>query len=532
MEFWKLKALTYLSGIWLYRWYALGIAWLCCLLGWGVIAALPDQYKVEAKVYIDADSLMGPLLKGLTVNTDANQQVNIMLKTLITRPNLEQVIHITQPKSVSWTPAQLEKGVEAMEKKMYITYLGTKNYYAFGYIDNKSAYAESVAQTLLSILVDSNIGNKRRDLEGARSFIDSKVTEYEDRLREADKRRADFKTANLDVMGQKGGPTERLDTANSALMQAQREMETAVAKRDSLRAMLATTPPMVPITDPAVLATAAGRQAAGQAGAPPGSPQARLQAAKQGLADMLLKFTDSYPDVIALKKGIAQLETEVKDAKPAPSNQEDAKPQTVPGVSNPIYVELRKKFAEEEMNVAVQRQHLGAAAAELDRTKQLSSKAIDVLSKYSDLDRDYDNMAKTYQQLLTSRESANMSQALDTQTQNVLFRVIEPPQRTQYPTAPNRPLFNSLVLVAGILAGAAGALLLSITSGRFIVSGDISSQFDIPIIGVVTMLRNAADVRRARVSALALAASVALLVFCYAGVIAVLRTSIYTVVGV
>ena len=207
MEFWKVKALTYLSGIWLYRWYALGITWLCCLLGWGVIAALPDQYKVEAKVYIDADSLMGPLLRGLTVNTDPNQQVNIMLKTLITRPNLEQVIHITQPKSVSWTPAQLEKGVEALEKKMYITYLGTKNYYAFGYTDNKSAYAESVAQTLLSILVDSNIGNKRRDLEGARSFIDQKVTEYEDRLREADKRRADYKTANLDVMG--GGRTHR-----------------------------------------------------------------------------------------------------------------------------------------------------------------------------------------------------------------------------------------------------------------------------------------------------------------------------------
>src|SRR6266550_3071769 len=283
MEFWKVKALTYLSGIWLYRWYALGIAWLCCLLGWGVIAALPDQYKVEAKVYIDADSLMGPLLKALTVKTDPNQQVSIMLKTLITRPNLEQVIHITQPKSVSWTPAQLEKAVEALEKKMYITFLGTKNYYAFGYTDNKSAYAESVAQTLLSILVDSNIGTKRRDLEGARSFIDQKVTEYEDRLREADKRRADYKTANLDVMGEKGGPTERLDSANTALLQARREMDAAVARRDSMRAILAPTPQTVPITDAALLASAAGRQAAGQA-AGRGSPQEqRLQQAKQSL---------------------------------------------------------------------------------------------------------------------------------------------------------------------------------------------------------------------------------------------------------
>jgi hypothetical protein len=121
---------------------------------------------------------------------------------------------------------------------------------------------------------------------------------------------------------------------------------------------------------------------------------------------------------------------------------------------------------------------------------------------------------------------------LDTQTQSVLFRVIEPPQRTQYPSAPNRPLFNSLVLAAGILAGAAGAVLLSLTSGRFIVSNDITSQFEIPIIGVVTMLRNATDLRRTRASALALSASLALLLLCFAGVLAVLRTSIYTIVGV
>src|SRR5437773_7472539 len=105
---------------------------------------------------------------------------------------------------------------------------------------------------------------------------------------------------------------------------------------------------------------------------------------------MLLKFTDNYPDVVSLKKTIAQLETEANETKPAPTSQEDSKPPTVPGAPNPIYVELRKRFAEEEMNVAVQNQHLGAATADLESVKQLSSKAIDVMSKYSDLDRDYD----------------------------------------------------------------------------------------------------------------------------------------------
>src|SRR5579863_7390224 len=99
MQHWRTIVLSYLSSILLYRWYGVAVAWVICLAGWAGVAAMPDQYRAEAKVYIDTDNLMDPLLKGLTISIDPAQEIAIMLKTLITRPTLEQVIHLTDPKA-------------------------------------------------------------------------------------------------------------------------------------------------------------------------------------------------------------------------------------------------------------------------------------------------------------------------------------------------------------------------------------------------------------------------------------------------
>src|SRR5579864_2094281 len=152
MQSWKIKILSYLSGIYAYRWYALIVAWAFCLIGWATVATLPDQYSAEAKVYIDADNLMDPLLKGLTVSLDSNQEIAVMLKTLITRPTLEQVIHLTNPNANSLTTSQLELEVQRLQKNISISLLETKNYYAISYVDSNSTTATSVAQALLSIL--------------------------------------------------------------------------------------------------------------------------------------------------------------------------------------------------------------------------------------------------------------------------------------------------------------------------------------------------------------------------------------------
>jgi len=527
MHFWKVQALTYLTGAWSYRWHAVGIAWIICFAGWGAVAALPDQYESEAKVYIDTDSLMTPLLKGIAVSTDSQQQIAMMLKTFISRPNLEQVVRLSDPRGEAYTRGQLEEQVTNLEQKIRVRSLGTRNYYGIAFSDNNSQYAQSVTQSLISILMDSNIGDKRRDIEGARSFLDRQVAEYENRLREADQRRADFKSTNLEILG-RGASSSRLDGANSGVNGARNELAVAIARRDSVQAQLASTPATVPGNDPIFLTRAAREAFGGGEREVRSGPAERLELGKRQLSEMLLKFTDQHPDVIALKKTIAELESQVSPATDPESPDAEAKS---PGVPNPVYVQLKAKFADEETNVAVQRQRLSAATAEIDEAKRSTSKTIDVQTKYAELDRDYGSIERTYQSLLQGRESARMSQAVDDQAQAFAFRVVEPPQRSLRPSGPNRPLFNSLVLLAGFAGGLAAAVSLSLLSGRVNASDDLVAEFGVPVIGVVTKLRKADDRRQIQISAAALSASIALLLICYVGVIGVLNTSIYSVLG-
>jgi polysaccharide chain length determinant protein (PEP-CTERM system associated) len=528
MQQWKIKALTYLSSIFLYRWYALAAAWALCLIGWGVVAAMPDQYQAEAKVYIDTDNLMDPLLKGLTVSIDPAQEIAVMLKTLITRPTLEQVVRLTSPTAAKMTPIELEQKVQDLQNRIAIRGLETRNYYAIGYTDNDAQYATAVTQSLLSIMQDSRVGGTRLDMDSARAFIAKKVQEYEERLRDADKRRADFRAANLDILS-KGVAANRITTADTAYEQARKDLNSATVRRDSVKEQLAALPKEVPMDERMFMTTTVGGvpTEGGMRTETPllSNPVQRLEQAQTTLAELRTRYTDSHPDVVAQKKLITQLEAQLA-AKPDKSSN---RPSVM--VPNPVYSQLQTKLSDEETNVAVARQHVSEAATELSRAKQDASQAIDVQARYDGLERDYGNIQKTYSELLQSREAASLSQARDDQNQGVSFRVLEPPQLPRIPAAPNRLALNSLVLVLGIGGGAAIAVLLALNSGRFFTSEDITAQFGIPLIGVITALPQPFRTRRSRLSAVALSVSVVLLLLGYVGVVTMLRTSIYSVFG-
>ena len=79
-----------LKGIWKYRWYAVSVAWLVATAGWIKVALLPDDYQTTARVFVDTQSILKPLLAGMTSVPNIEQQVSIMSRTLLSRPNVER----------------------------------------------------------------------------------------------------------------------------------------------------------------------------------------------------------------------------------------------------------------------------------------------------------------------------------------------------------------------------------------------------------------------------------------------------------
>jgi uncharacterized protein involved in exopolysaccharide biosynthesis len=110
MNFDRFELLSLISAFWRRRWYLLASAWLVSLLGWAVIVILPDKYESEARVYIDTSSLLGPLLRGIAIANNVEREVAFMQRTLLSRPNLQEVARATDLDLEVTTPIELEEG--------------------------------------------------------------------------------------------------------------------------------------------------------------------------------------------------------------------------------------------------------------------------------------------------------------------------------------------------------------------------------------------------------------------------------------
>ena len=88
----QLKSL--IRGGWKYRWYALAIAWVFSLVGFVVVYKLPDNFQASARVFVDTQSMLKPLLAGMTNVPNVEQQVSIMSRTLLSKPNVERVMRM------------------------------------------------------------------------------------------------------------------------------------------------------------------------------------------------------------------------------------------------------------------------------------------------------------------------------------------------------------------------------------------------------------------------------------------------------
>src|SRR5689334_22232044 len=88
------ELLDHLRGMWHRRWIGLGVAWLAAVVGVAVVYRIPERYEASARVYVDTESILKPLLSGLAIQPNLDQQVALMSRTLISRPNVEKLIRM------------------------------------------------------------------------------------------------------------------------------------------------------------------------------------------------------------------------------------------------------------------------------------------------------------------------------------------------------------------------------------------------------------------------------------------------------
>ena len=498
------QALPYLRQLWRYKWLSIGVAWLVCAIGWPVVAVMPPRYEASTRVYLNADPVLTPLLRGLAVDDNPARQVDYLQRTLLSRANLEQVVKLSdldRKLPQQGDAAVAKQGLfEELARNVSLK-AQTENLITIAYVNRDPMVAKNVVQALLTVFSENAAGRNRNQMENAKRFIDQEIQSYEEQLKAAEKRRAEFREKYADLIPSYDGTLSRLDAGRSRIEQLEIDVADARSRRDSLQGDLNTIPKTVSIDSAGPQVVIAGQ---------PIGYRARLEAARAKLDELRTRFTDQHPDVIAIKKQIRELES-----KAAQDNSGDVTTNRKSDIANPVYEQVRLRLVEAETALVAVERRLKLAQDEQTRLEERAKKTPGVQAQSEDVDRDYMVKKKNFEELVQRREQALMAEAADTKANKIEFRVIDPPQVPISPVSPNRPMLFSGVLLVAIGAAVSLPILLLQVDKSFTSLASMRA-LGFPVLGSISWVIMPAARRRIGLQLAALCASTCILIAIYA----------------
>jgi polysaccharide chain length determinant protein (PEP-CTERM system associated) len=462
--------LNLLKAIGKYRWHAVAITWTVALIGWAVVLRMPNQYDASARVYVDTQSILRPLMSGMTTAPNLDQQVYFMRRTLLSRPNIERLMRMTDLDVKAKSTKEHDKMVDQLMSQIRLYGTERDDIYTIAYTAEDPKLGKDIVQNLLTIFVEGSLGGKKQDSEKAIQFIDDQIKQYEDKLKTAENSLKEFKIKNMYMLPRGNDDFgSQLVSATDQLNQARLELAEAEQARNAIRRQISGDPvkPGTEVVDPMMLDP---------------ELEARIAAVQKNLDALRLQYTDQHPDVIANRRLLSQLMAQKSDEAKHKKRSSD------PGAGySPMLQQLTVALSSAEARVASMRARVQDYDTRLARLRAQSTAVPEVEVQLAQLNRDYQINRDNYNKLVERRESARMGGDLTSATDMVSFRIIDPPTVPNQPSGPNRMRLFSMVFLGALAAGLAAAFLMSQVRPTFLSQATLREVTGVPVLGVISM---------------------------------------------
>lgn len=483
------KVQSELRDAWRFRRFALITAWGVCMIGWLVVYLLPDRYEAYARVNVDTRTPLREQLDGFNVAQDIETQLNLVRQRLLGRANLDKVATQVRLDAAVVTPQQRDALLSNISSRIFITLEPPtvrdpripNTLYRLTYTDSNRDTALRVVDVLLNSFVEDTVGSKHTGTASAQRFLREQIADYDRRLAEAEQRLAEFKKKNFGLVpGEQGDHFSRLTSETQEVQRLEAAIGVAASRRNELQRQLRGETPFVMPSGTAVAAT---NPMGAQAG--PQDTASRIQETQARLDDMLLRFTDKHPDVIATREVLAQLQARQQQEISALKRGDPGVAAVAGAQSNPLFQGIQTALNQVDVELAALRVELANHQSNVASLRKLVDTAPEVEAEYARLTRDYEVTRTYYNDLLGRLERARVSGDAE-QTGVVTFNVVDPPTVGFTPTFPNRPLLLTVVLVAALVLGAGIAYLLHMLRPVFSSERSLAELTGLPVLGAVT----------------------------------------------
>jgi len=492
---------------------------------WVVSWFLPAVYQSEALILVEQQKVPESYVaSNITVNLQ--DRLQSMTQQILSRTRLQTTIdrfHLYPAKmnvrgfSQSTDPIELMRQDIKIELVRSPEHAGELTAFKIEYSAGTRELAQQVNEELTSLFIDENLKEQQQQSESTTAFLSTQLSDARSRLEEQEAKVQTFKAAHFgDLPSQMQSNVQILSGLQAQLLTTQRDLDIAKQQKLYLESQLQ---------------QYESQRARGNNSdtslASPDALETKLADLRLQLAEVRSKYTDKYPDAIALQGKISEIEKlKKRSEEELASNQKTSKEKTATDhaaeapSSNPsptiMQIQSQQKVNQlETENLQKQETDVKAQISSYQARLNLTPRTEQELAEVS---RGYEESLSNYNSLLQKQNQSMLATNLQQRQQGEQFRILDPPSLPSKPTSPNHLKLSLIGLILGMLAALSLTALLEITQVRVWQARDLDKLVPARILVALPHLNTPSEDRRhSLVRFLQISVTVAMILLILAG---------------
>jgi len=466
------ELLSYFKLIYIRRYLFIGVSLLVMTIMVAWSYTRPKQYQAASTVFIETN-VINNLVEGIAVTPDMDERIRVLRYALLSRGLLTRVLEKLGHPVVNAQQNRIEAFVNGLIARINIE-VRQNELFIVSIVDSDPHFAQDFINMLVTTYVEESLSGTRAETYGAKRFLDEQIGHFRDKLDQSE-------NAIIDFRKQQGVfVTVNEDAIISDLRQYQREIETIdvslatlTAQKAQYQAQLRQLPASIPLFN---------EQEQGD----------RILALETRVRQLLLTFTESYPEVVRLKAEIEGLKRaqQSNGARVAAVNGEM-------NIANPVYQEVQRNIFNIEAEISSLQSRKKELAKILNERESVLQGVPEKQKNLALLVQERDSNRRIYEQLLLRHSQSEVSKQMEIGDKGTTFRIIDAAFLPKIPIAPNMVMQILLSIAVGLGAGF-GLILLYETLRNSFRRVEQLQEYGLPILAMIPTIHNPVQAQKIR----------------------------------
>jgi polysaccharide chain length determinant protein (PEP-CTERM system associated) len=475
------------------KWTVL-FSFLLILFGAMVYCVLvPDLYRSSTKILIIPPTVAEGMVQS-TANLNARNRLAIIETNVLSRSRLMGVIGEMGISVLGFAGKSEDDMVDIMRDRIKLDVGGSEgNIFTFilSFEHGNPQVAQSGASRLASLFIDENVRNREAVTQGTAKFLESQLEETRIKLVQQEEKMKQYKLHF-------GGELPQQEQSNlnrlSRLQDQIKSNAEAMARLQDRKLFLEA---QISNLESSIRTTESTDGSADQL-------LADLAVRRKKLEELNEKYTPLHPSLVQTRSEIARLEEKIKKLRQAPKKGDGASAarSTDPSQSPPLaetqkatwergeVQRLRGQVATIDLEIVATKRENASTARTIEEIQRKVERLPQREQEMIALTRDYDNIRRSYAELLEKKLKANISENLEEKQKGERFQVLEPASLPNRPVKPDRLKVLALAFLVSLVIGAGGPIAFEVLDPRLRGSRDFKNFFDLPILASLPLIQD------------------------------------------